>query len=110
MSGRIAPETGLIDFSERYKLTEFRIEVGEFPEVSMSVHRAADIREWWTAAGVPVVLRARDRHLVPKENKTTDYDAIRVPFDMVPDKWEHIEGFLVPDAAACRRLTGSSHD
>lgn len=100
------PDSGLVPFSERYKMTEFRLEIGAYDAITISEHRADDIRAWWTERGLPVVLRSENRHLVPKEDFDMEYNIIRIPDYMASDDWEEVEAFLVPDADATRRVAG----
>ena len=99
-------DTDLKPFSARYKITEFRLDIGRYDAVSISCHRAEDIRHWWTDAGLPVVLRTQEKHIIPREDEDTDYNVIRVPDYMASAEWEPVEAFLVPDDDATRRLTG----
>lgn len=101
-------DTSVRSFSDRYAITEFRVLAGDYEEVQLSSHRANDIREWWfesdPEAGVPVVLKAEGRHLVPEENDDLDYHSIRIPRDMAEERG--VAAFLVPDEQHTRTLMG----
>jgi len=101
-------DTAVRDFSSGYAITEFDLQVGNYDDVEISSYRANDIREWLFKSGadgsVPVVIRAENRHLVPKESNDLQYESLRVPAEMTDSRGS--ASFLIPNEGHVRLLMG----
>lgn len=105
---RTPVDTAVREFSAGYAITEFDLQVGDYDDVQISSYRADDIRAWWfeggAEAGVPVVIRADNRHFVPKEADDLDYPCLRVPAYMTDERGTG--AFLIPNERHTRLLMG----
>lgn len=104
--------TKVEQFSERYGITQFNVDIGNYESLEMSLMRAEDIRNYWwdtedVIDGYPVVLESGNKHLVTKENVQVEYNTLRVPACMKDTPWisNGIHSFLVPDEHHTRLLT-----
>jgi hypothetical protein len=107
----IIVNTSIEPFSERYAITQFNVDIGDYNSLTMSLGRAEDIRYFWwdveTASdavdGHPIVLKTKNRHLITKESVQVEYDTLQVPRYMMESGG--IESFLIPDERHAQLLT-----